>query len=79
MSNGKAYWANIMRDERGEPSSGRLLSLLALLGVFGIVAVLACQTCASNADALTTIAMTLIVGAFGGKSVQKFAEKKNSE
>ena len=76
MSDEKSYWKNVMRDQDGEPSSGRLLSLLALLGVFGIVGVLACETCSANADSLTTIAMTLIVAAFGGKAAQKFAEKK---
>ena len=58
---GKRY----MTDDRGNPSSMRLMSMLALVEAFGL----------GSGESKTELVLYFLVAAFAPKAVQKFAEK----
>ena len=66
---GKRY----MTDDRGNPSSMRLMSMLAL----GVAAVLALVEAfgLGSGESKTELVLYFLVAAFAPKAVQKFAEK----
>ena len=66
---GKKY----MTDDRGNPSSMRLMSMLAL----GVAAVLALVEAfgLGSGESKTELVLYFLVAAFAPKAVQKFAEK----
>lgn len=68
-STGKGY----MTDDKGNPSSMRLMSLLALLIAGGLACVEVFGWGSSEGN--TEIILYFLVAAFAPKAVQKFAEK----
>lgn len=63
-----------MSDDKGNPSSMRLMSLLAL-GVAAALAFIQVFEWGSGADK-TELVLYFLVAAFAPKAVQKFAEKR---
>ena len=73
VSNGKPGY---LEDDRGNPSSMRLMSVIALLAsiAFGLLTVLSCNGQEGLPGVYLTVAFLL--AAFAPKALQKFAELK---
>ena len=68
--------AGFFRDDKGQPSSGRLMSAASLAAAI-VIAVSTTWSPNNVCDELAkTYVMWFVVGAFGGKGVQKYMEVK---
>ena len=65
-----------LEDDRGNPSSMRLMSIIALIGsiVFGLVSIL--HPVANKGANGLYITMAFLLAAFAPKALQKFAEMR---
>ncbi len=76
MSEGKypKFWRNVLRDDKNQPSSMRLMSLISLIAAIGFAIGSLFSEPGKEPDSF--IVLYLLSGAFAPKAFQKFAERE---